>query len=338
MPWTEWMLKELQHTQSRKPRLLVVDDQPVNIHLTYQIFSDDYDMSMATSAEQALMVCERQRPDLILLDVDMPGQSGLDLCRLLKGHPQFRDIPVIFVTIHGSVEEETACWDAGAVDFVNKPVNPITLRRRVQAQLVLKLQADRLRESAQVDPLTGLPNRRHFEAYCTNELRRSLRNQSPMAMAMIDVDHFKAYNDSYGHPAGDLCLSKVGQSLAHSLGRPTDCVARWGGEEFVAVMGGCDGPNAYRLAERMRLAVESLRLPHPHPGALVSVSIGLTWHLPDTQSRWETWLKEADDALYQAKHDGRNRVAMAAPVPVGTAAAPASQGGLRSASLPGAHP
>ncbi|HWU85143.1 MAG TPA: diguanylate cyclase, partial [Rhodocyclaceae bacterium] len=220
----------------QRAAILAVDDQPSNIQLLYAILGDDYDLAMATSGEDALRLCEAHQPDLILLDIQMPGLSGFEVCERLKERAVTHNIPIIFVTAQTTANEETRALRGGAVDFIAKPFNPDVVKARVRTHVQLKQQSDLLRTLAFVDPLTGLANRRRFEENLRAEWRRCQRHRMPLALIMIDVDHFKAYNDHYGHQIGDACLQLVAQTLARHFGRGYDLVARYGGEEFVCLL------------------------------------------------------------------------------------------------------
>ncbi len=293
-----------------QPRLLVVDDQPINIQAMYKVFAADHQLFVATSGEQALAFCRRDPPDLILLDVAMPGMDGLEVCRRLKSDPQLREIPVIFVTAYDSPLEEAHGLEAGAVDFISKPVNPAVVRARVNTHLTLKRQADLLRNMAFVDGLTGVANRRRLDDTLDHEWRRCRRNRTPLALLMIDIDCFKQYNDSYGHQAGDNCLRAVAHAVRETLARSHDQVARYGGEEFACLLPDTDLEGALETAERVRRAVCDLRVPHKDSpvASVVTVSLGVAVTVPTAAPGPEALLAAADARLYAAKQQGRNRV------------------------------
>ncbi len=298
----------------RRGRLLVVDDQPTNIQAIYQIFASAHDVFMATSGQQALDFCRRTPPDLVLLDVEMSGMDGLEVCRLLKSGAETRDIPVIFVTANSHSDNENACWDAGGVDFVNKPVNPTTLRNRVRAHLTLKFQVDLLREMAFVDGLTGVANRRLFDERLESEWRRCSRGRHPLSVIMIDIDYFKRYNDHYGHQIGDDCLRLVANALKSRIRRPYDLLARYGGEEFICLLPETDLDGATAMAEVLLAEVRALKIEHLHGGAeqVVTVSLGVGCETFSVHSMdhgtTETLIQRADAKLYHAKRAGRGQV------------------------------
>jgi diguanylate cyclase (GGDEF)-like protein len=298
---------------ARRGRILVVDDQPTNIRLMHQILAPEHEVFMATSGEQAIEICRNCPPDLILLDVVMPGMGGLELCRRLKELPEHPGIPVIFVTGGIGPEDENACWEAGGVDFVNKPVNSLTLRNRVYAHLQLKYQADTLRALALMDGLTGIANRRYFDTSLASEWRRGARRGEPLALLMIDVDFFKHYNDHYGHLAGDDCLRQVAGALKAGLSRPGDLVARYGGEEFACLLPQTDAAGALAIGERLEAAVRALGIAHlaSEAAAIVTVSVGVAVAHPTVDDDGATLIRLADTELYRAKSLGRARACLA---------------------------
>ncbi|MBS7350243.1 MAG: diguanylate cyclase [Comamonas sp.] len=301
------------------PRLLIVDDQPINIQSLHQIFQADHTVLAATSAAQALALCQRQPPpDLILLDIIMPEMDGLALCRLLKADALTADIPIIFVTAQSSSEEESAALEAGGVDFISKPVNPAVVRARVKTHLTLKAQSDFLRSLAFMDGLTGVANRRRFNEALDSAWRHSLRQRESLGLVMMDIDHFKRYNDHYGHQQGDTCLQAVAQTLQQHMQRPYDLLARYGGEEFVCLLPGCNHQATLDKAEQLRRAIADLALPHAQSptASHVTLSLGaVALELDATPSELppsltaQALLQQADTALYTAKNQGRNQVA-----------------------------
>lgn len=298
-------------TLPERPRLLVVDDQPINIQTLYQIFHADHEVFMATDGEQALAFCrDNLPPDLILLDVVMPGMDGIEVCRRLKADPSLADIPVIFVTARSEPADETGALTAGGVDFIAKPVNPAVVRARVKTHLTLKAQTDLLRSLVFIDGLTGIANRRRFDEVLQIEWRRCRRSSTPLTLLMIDIDHFKRYNDHYGHQIGDACLQKVAGTLKAGLKRGHDLVARYGGEEFACLMSECDHPAGQNKAEELRAAVAALGIPHADAPTAnhVTLSIGIAVMHPNGENGPKALIAAADAALYEAKRNGRNRV------------------------------
>ena len=296
-------------TLPARPRLLVVDDQPINIQTLYQIFHADHEVFVATSGEQALAFCRgNPLPDLILLDVVMPGLDGLAVCQQLKADPVLANIPVIFVTACMDPADETRALEAGGVDFITKPVNPMVVRARVKTHLTLKAQGDFLRSLVFVDGLTRVANRRRFDEALLSEWRQCQRAGTPLALLMIDIDHFKRYNDHYGHPTGDACLQQVAAVLKAAMQRACDLVARYGGEEFVCLLPGCDQAPALAKAQALQAALAAQGIAHEASptAAWVTLSIGVAVAQPQAGGSPAALVAAADAALYSAKHRGRN--------------------------------
>lgn len=293
-----------------KPKLLVVDDQPINIQVMHQVFGSDYQVFMATSGAQALSICQTNPPDLVLLDIVMPGLDGFEVCVQLKANDTTRNIPVIFVTAHTDAAQETHGLSLGAVDFISKPVNPAVVRARVKTHLTLKFQSDLLRKLVFLDGLTGVFNRRYFDQQLGVEWARSTRSNSPLSVIMLDVDHFKLYNDRYGHQAGDDCLRHLAHTFKATLRRPADLVARYGGEEFACILPDTPLDDAMGLALELERKVRTQRIPHdssPVDG-VVTASVGLATRTVDSGGDALNLVGLADAQLYRAKQDGRGRV------------------------------
>jgi len=257
-------------------RLLVVDDQPLNIQALYRTFVGDHQVLMATSGEQALSMCLRQQPDLVLLDVVMPGMDGFEVCERLKSDPATRDIPVIFVTAHTDPQAETHGLELGAVDFISKPINPQIVRARVKTHLTLKHQADLLRQWSSIDGGTGVHNRRHFEMQLAAELGRAVRNGNPLSVVLIKIDGLRACNEAFGYRFGDELLRNAAQSLRQCLKRPADLLARHGGDDFACLLPETDLAGAAVVAGQLRLGIMAARRQAPDtPMDPIPVSLGV---------------------------------------------------------------
>lgn len=291
------------------PLILVVDDQVSNIQALYAIFRERYEVCMAVNASDALAFCAQRTPDLILLDVVMPGMGGFTLCEALKADPRSSDVPIIFVTGNSDPLDEVRGFDVGGVDFITKPFHATVVRARVHTQLTIKRQADLLREMAMSDGLTGVANRRYFDATLANEWRRCARSRQPLALLMIDIDYFKRYNDHYGHQQGDACLRTVAAAIDATMRRPPDLAARYGGEEFACLLPETPLAGAQLKASRIEQAVRALALPHAASelGGIVTVSIGVAGVVIPDETGAASLVRDADLQLYQAKHAGRAR-------------------------------
>ena len=300
-------LVTLLDTVNGKPKLLLVDDQAINIQVLHQIFAADFQVFMATSGAQALAMCKSNPPDLVLLDIVMPGMDGFEVCARLKADEMTRNIPVIFVTAHTDADQETHGLDVGAVDFISKPVNPAVVRARVKTHLTLKLQSDVMRKLVFLDGLTGVYNRRYFDPQLAIELGRSVRNKSPLALIMVDVDFFKRYNDRYGHQTGDDCLRQVALCIKEGLRRPADLVARYGGEEFACILPETDFSSAMAVAVDLEQRVRAKGIAHSDSdvASVVTISLGVAGCEAGDTGGAGALLMQADLQLYQAKHAGR---------------------------------
>ncbi len=421
----------------REAVILIVDDAPDNLGVLRKLMVEQgYQAFVATSGERALKIARRVHPDLILLDVVMPGMDGFETCRQLKSHAATQRIPVIFMSAKTETEDVVAGFDLGAVDYISKPLRMAEVCARVRTQLQIrsksetqeeqaerlrtivnnmaeglliieadgriqftnpacdkylgypahelagktiadllnpmvaqeyldyferyaaapetahnhgtreviirhrqgssvcmdltltpmylreplfigllhdithhKLSEDALQRAAMVDPLTTIANRRHFDSFLEKEWQRAIRSGLPLSLVVMDVDHFKLYNDTLGHAAGDVCLRQVAQAIhSHAL-RPTDLAARYGGEEFVLLFAETDSDSAYLLAESIRAHVESLQLPHPRSptSPWITVSIGVSTIRPGQLDNIEALFVAADRAMYAAKEGGRNQ-------------------------------
>ncbi|PZU09931.1 MAG: diguanylate cyclase response regulator [Sphingobium sp.] len=293
-----------------KATILIVDDEISNIEIMNAVLEDDYEVCFATSGRQALDVARTAQPDLILLDVLMPGIDGFEVCRLLKADPLLVDIPVIFTTGLGDTEDEMRGLALGAIDYVTKPVQPAILRARVSNHVELKQLRDKLATMAVTDALTGLSNRRHLERSLDVETARLSRNGDWLSVIMLDIDFFKQFNDTYGHPAGDRCIMMVAAALARAVKRATDLPARYGGEEFACVLPGTDPEGANLVAQEIGLQIQSLNIPHEgsQVSPYITVSIGIASARCHPDLSGDCWIAEADRQLYESKQGGRNRI------------------------------
>jgi diguanylate cyclase (GGDEF)-like protein len=293
--------------------ILIVDDDPGAILLLRKVLSDYPTIRFATSGVDALRLAREAPPDLVLLDAEMPGMNGFDVCRELKADPVLVDVPVLFVTAHDDLAFETRALTLGAADFITKPLSAPRVLLRVELHLKLKRQVDLLRALATTDPLTGVANRRAVDEALVREWGRSARRGSCLSALMVDVDCFKGFNDTYGHPAGDGCLRSVARAVAGALRRPGDLVGRYGGEEFLVVLPDTDGVGALAVAEQVCTAVAALRIPHRASRVVpnVTVSVGAASAVGQTNATSGALIEAADRALFDAKRLGRNRVTLA---------------------------
>jgi diguanylate cyclase (GGDEF)-like protein len=300
-------------SSERRPIILVVDDEPLYLDLIEDILGTDYKVLVAEDGMTGLEIAANNVPHLILLDLMMPGMDGFEVYRCLKADRRTSEIPVIFITGTGDVATETKGLKMGAVDYINKPINPDLIKARVNTQINFKLMWDKLLTLAATDGLTGLANRFHFDGMLAYEYARHMRSGKEMALIMLDIDHFKAFNDTYGHISGDECLREIARAMTRTVSRSTDLVARYGGEEFVVLLPETSLRGAVTLAERIRNCIGALALPHKGSSTgHVTASLGVVSGRFLTGSSIVDVLTEADVQLYAAKAGGRNRVAFRA--------------------------
>lgn len=292
--------------------VLAIDDSPdVLALLAARLRPEDIRLTTAESYENGLSIALATLPDLILLDVDLPEHNGLDLCRRLKAEPSTSAIPIIFLTADSDIETKVHGFDLGAVDYVTKPFHPAELRARVRAALRMKRAQDLLTQKIQIDALTGLRNRAYFDELLANTTAFHARRTSPLALVMLDLDHFKRLNDDFGHPFGDSVLQRVGDLLVSAV-RPTDSACRYGGEEMVVVLPDTTVVDAIAVAERIRAKLADLVFRPRGAEVTVTASFGVA-ELLDVASRTgeasaARLLAASDEALYAAKREGRDRV------------------------------
>lgn len=348
------MIPEQPFEMQKKILILVIDDDPIMRRLIrFSMEKDAYEVTEAGNGQEGLEIFWQQVPDIVLLDFMMPVMNGLDFCRQLKsmvaqqnellqsketpGDPEeegystlamvshepserllssIMRTPILMITALDDDESVTQAFEAGATDFIAKPINWAILRQRVkhliqQARLYQRLEIvnEQLQRLAAIDPLTQLANRRVFDMVFERQWRLMLRNQSPLSLIFADIDYFKNYNDTYGHQAGDHCLFEVAQAIAAQVKRPTDLVARYGGEEIIVVLPDTQIADAIMLAQRIQEGVRSLKIPHKNSAVspYVTVSLGVASVSEPYQSQnRERLLAIADAALYEAKAKGRN--------------------------------
>ena len=309
----------MTNVRQQRYRVLIVDDIPQNVHLLAEALSEDYDVIIATSGESALeMIAGDLPPDIILLDIVLPDMDGYQVCRHLKEDESTQHIPVIFVTAKDDVADEERGLNLGAVDYISKPLHLPIVKARVRTHLSLKIKTDLLSQLTSTDEVTGIANRRAFNVTFAREIARAKRNGSSLSLLLIDIDSFKAYNDTYGHRAGDNCLQTVAEVMSLELKRPADLIARFGGEEFVVVLPAAQSAEAVAVAENLRRAVSLLKIENKNALAdkHITVSIGCVSGIPlaSPDDFFTLLIDTADKHLYLAKEQGRNRISVAEDV------------------------
>jgi len=303
-----------------KGAFLLVDDDPANRDmLSRRLSRKGHRVTCTADGRQALALLEASDFDVVLLDIEMPGLSGLEILRAIRAKFGAFKVPVIMVTAHDVSSEIVRALDMGANDYITKPIDfPVALAR-IRTQLLVKRAMDaleevneRLRHLATVDALTGIANRRRFDEVLDSEWKRAIRDAQPISVLLLDVDHFKNYNDTYGHDVGDKVLKQVAATMQGSV-RPGDFVARYGGEEFSVVLPATDTASAMIVAERLRRAVENSEVDHGDGATKshVTISVGIATGIARRDAEPQPLITLADGALYDAKHAGRNRVCTA---------------------------
>jgi diguanylate cyclase (GGDEF)-like protein len=293
-----------------KQTVLIVDDTPMNIEILSRALDANYEVLFATSGQDALDIAFEQKPDLILLDVMMPDMDGYEVCLRLKAEPRLRGIPVIFITGMDREEDEAKGLEAGAIDYLTKPIRPAIVRARVNNHLELKRYRDFLEELSGTDGLTGISNRMRFDEFLMREWRRALRNRRPLSLILMDIDLFKAFNDHYGHRGGDDCLCRVARALGECVKRPADLIARYGDDEIASLLPETDDHGVVWVARGMRDKIKDLNIPHACSSVAdhVTLSMGVATLVPVVGQSAFDLIRRADARLYAAKRNGRDQV------------------------------
>ncbi|MCL2101550.1 MAG: diguanylate cyclase [Fibromonadales bacterium] len=293
----------------KKNSVLIVDDESTSIIALTHILGHDYTIYAATDGMEALEVAQEHLPDIILLDIIMDKMDGYEVLSLLKSNSKTENIPVIFITGLGNNEDEERGLDLGAADYITKPFSPAVVKLRIRNLINMLNMIDTIKQLSEIDQLTGIYNRRFFEHQLNILWEHAKRGQIPLSICMIDIDDFKIYNDSYGHLQGDEALQSVAKSIKKTLKRSVDVVARWGGEEFIALLLDADICGALSVAEKIRKNVEKDLIPYVgSKAAHITVSVGVNTLTPTQEHTIHDFISGADNALYTAKRTGKNKV------------------------------
>jgi len=330
---------QLKQSPYRNAKILIVDDRIDNLDLLSTICNlHGFKTSISNQGKLAIKLAKKIRPNVILLDINMPEMDGFTVCQVLKKHKLTKDIPVIFISVLKEVKNKTQAFGLGGNDYITKPFQVEDVVARIENQLkfyyvqkelktknqqlakevqerqsaeikLLKLN-QKLSKLATLDSLTNIANRRYLDEILTKEWKRGQREHYPLSFILCDIDYFKFYNDYLGHQAGDVCLTQVAQKISKTVHRSGDLVARYGGEEFAIILPRTEAKNALLVAEKIRRQIEKLKIPHPHSvvSDRVSLSLGVSSVVPDFSYTEEQLLQAADQALYEAKKQGRDRV------------------------------
>ncbi len=293
-------------------KVLIVDDSRLQAAQLKSILDDEYDITIAQTAEDGLSYASAGGYSLILLDVVMPGMDGFTLLKKLQEEIITQSVPVILITSLSDIQHEQMGLRLGAVDYITKPFHPLIVKARVNTHIKLYQYRKQVEYQSMTDQLTKIANRRQHDYHSVIKWKEASRLRVPFSICMFDIDHFKAYNDTFGHPAGDKVIAGVAKLISSNLKRSTDFVARYGGEEFVAFLVGDSAEKAFQHLKKIRQAVEEIHMPHdPATAQWVTISIGGVTVIPPKDSSYDAYLKIADTMLYDAKRSGRNRVVWA---------------------------
>lgn len=310
--------------------IMVVDDNPMNLVLLDRILSSNGYAVIKSKGTKVIQTCEKNPPDMILLDIAMPEMDGHEVCECLKRQEVLKEIPIIFISTLDTTDDKVKALSAGGVDYITKPFQDDEVLARIEIHLKLRnlqkqlthqntilqdeisrrLEAEReLIVRATTDPLTNISNRRHFFETATKELSRTKRAKQPFSVIMIDIDYFKKLNDTYGHFVGDQVLICFAEICQDNL-RDYDLLARYGGEEFVILLPNTDRQQAHIIAERLRSKVAETNMKIDNNSITITISLGVCCTNGDIPIQLTKVVARADRSLYQSKQDGRNRVSL----------------------------
>ena len=292
-----------------KNSLLIVDDDNFNLTQLSNILKQEYSVRAVSSGAAGVKAAEKFVPDLILLDIMMPEMDGYEVLAALNKNAATANIPVIFITGLDNKSDEKLGLQLGAVDYISKPFDDVIVKLRVHQQIRNINQIRTIEHLSMIDQLTGVPNRRNFDNRLETEWGRAIREHWFVSLLMIDIDHFKTYNDTYGHQQGDKTLIAVARGISGALKRSSDFCARWGGEEFAVLLPNTDSAGSMLIAEHIRADVAELIVPCDNGNVTkMTVSIGANTVAPTKDSSVDEFIKKTDAALYESKNTGRNRV------------------------------
>ncbi len=331
-------MQSQEQSLADKEKILVVDDSSDNLELlSYILTFKGYQVVTSDRGQIALEIARSDPPDIILLDIGLPEMDGYEICQRLRSGYNTKDIPIIFVSAWNQGNNKIQAFKSGGNDYITKPYQMEEVIARVENQLQIRrlktelekknqLLAEQLSQQknqkqqllkrnqklgqlVNIDSLTQLANRYRLDEFLTKEWYRRRRDNSALSLIICDIDYFKLYNDRFGHLAGDECLKQVAQVISQGVRRPADLAARYGGEEFAIILPQTPAQNALKVAERIRLNVKKLQLPHPSSlaGDCVSLSLGISCIVPNSNCTEQQLLSAADKALYEAKKQGRDR-------------------------------
>jgi diguanylate cyclase (GGDEF)-like protein len=297
----------MEKGMNKEKKILIVDDEKMNLISLAHFLKPEYEIISASNGVTALAEADEHLPDMILLDIIMPDMTGFDVVQKLKSSVKTMGIPVIFITGLNNVEDEEKGLTLGAVDYITKPFNQNLVKARIRTHLRMSDYVRTIEKLCMLDALTGLPNRRGFDTRMETEWGRAFREKQPLGLIMLDIDNFKRYNDTYGHPQGDNLLQVIGSILKNTLHRASDIAVRWGGEEFCIILPDTDLQGTEKIAEQVRINVMETTVSHADDiKTSVTVSLGANAKIPDDGEPVNDFIEEVDKLLYKAKKSGKN--------------------------------
>ena len=289
-------------------KILIVDDEKMNIIALAHFLKPQYEIIVAVDGASALEAAEKHLPDLILLDIIMPDIYGFDVLVKLKNSAATMNIPVIFLTGLSNAGDEEKGLSLGAVDYITKPFNQSVVKARIKTQLKMVDYVRTIEKLCMLDALTGLSNRRGFDTRMDVEWGRAYREKKQLGLIMLDIDKFKKYNDTYGHPQGDILLQALAEVINKTLNRTADFAARWGGEEFMILLPDTALEGTVNIAEQIRMNVKDTIVPCADgTKTSTTISLGVDSIIPEEGHSPADFIAGVDKLLYAAKNNGRNQ-------------------------------
>ena len=295
--------------ENKKGSILIIDDSILSIKTLTNILESDYIIYSSDSGYNGVKIAREKKPDLIISDVIMPKVDGYDVLIALRKDDTVKDIPVIFITSSTNIKDEKKALSLGCVDYITKPFDEEIVKLRVAIQFSILNYIETIRHLSDKDHLTGLANRQSFDNRMELEWGKARRSKAELSVLIIDIDHFKDYNDTYGHLQGDVALQAISKTIASTLRRADDFAARWGGEEFIVLLPNTHSMGSLFVAEKIRNAVQQNEIiTTTGEVTKMTISIGAYTLIPTVDTSPDTLIGRADTALYNAKKGGRNRV------------------------------
>ncbi len=299
-----------------KHKILIVDDMALNIKILGESLRNNYEIVVATNGKKALSIAKSESPpDLILLDILMHGMDGHEVCKILKEDERTKNIPVIFISARGEMEDETRGLELGAVDYIIKPFSMPIVNARIKTHLSLKTKNDMLENLVSIDHVTNIPNRRKFDELLDSEWYRAKRAAKPISLILIEIDFFKTFNENYGHTEGNACLRMVAQVLENTLKRPADFMARYGSYKFAVALPETNSDAAITVGNMIQTNVKNMNIPHSFSQVSdqVTLSLGVATIIPSkdtskTSSSPSDLMNTSDSALCRSIEHGRNQI------------------------------